>query len=337
MSYDIKDILKKFWFVILVGAIFVSFAIFFAWDTNKDTIGAKSSKGKDVIFTLANKNYTADTFYTDLFETTASGGTAKSGVQLAYTLLERSVVDQSVKTTDEMEKDFENFENFYKQEYGDEYEARLTPQLQQLGYDGIDDLKLLFLNQEKSSKLISDYLNEHQELFDEVYEKESPRVISHILVKMADSENPSDTEKARMEEVDKALEDESFGKVAKKYSDDTGSAEQNGSLGIQLKNKSLEEAFENAAWNLKDGEVSGWIKTSYGYHLIKIETSSKEKMLEEDKYQNSLFAVILNHYPNLKKQIIWGKAQELGVKIKDKDLEADLLKYIGVDEKKMEE
>lgn len=341
MSYNIKDILKKFWFVILVGAIFVSFAIFFAWDTNKDTIGAKSSKGKDVIFTLANKNYTADAYYTDLFETMASDGTATSGVQLAYTLLERSVVDQSVKATDEMEKSakdtFESVEASYKQAYGDEYEATITPQLQQLGYDGIDDFEQFFLDQEKSSKLVSDYIEEHKELFDKVYEEKSPRVISHILVKMTDPENPSDTEKARMEEIDKALKDEKFGKVAKEYSDDTGSAEANGSLGIQLKDGSLVKEFQEAAWKLEDGEVSGWVKTSYGYHLIKVNTTSKEKMLEDEKYKDSLSTVIQTYYPNLKKQIVWGKAEELGVKIKDEDLKTDLMKYIGVDEEKTEE
>jgi len=341
MSYNIKDILKKFWFVILVGVIFVSFAIFFAWDTNKDTIGAKSAKGKDVIFTLANKNYTADAYYTDLFETMASDGTATSGVQLAYTLLERSVVDQSVKVTEDIEKSakdtFKSVEASYKQQYGKDYEATITPQLQQLGYDGIDDFETFFLDQEKSSKLMNDYIQEHKELFDKVYEEKDPIVISHILVKMNDSENPSDTEKARMEEIEKALKDESFGKVAKKYSDDTASATENGSLGIQEKDGTLVQEFKDAAWKLKEGEVSDWVKTTHGYHLIKIDTKSKDKMISEEKYKDSLSGVIQNNNPNLKKQIVWKKAEKLGVKIKDKDLKADLLKYIGIDEEKTKE
>ncbi|MDF9823710.1 foldase protein PrsA [Breznakia sp. PF5-3] len=335
MNYNIKEILKKFWFVILVGAIFVSMAIFFAWDTNKDTIAAKSSKGKDVIFTLANKNYTADEYYKALFENASGDNEATSGVQLTYTLIERNVIEQSVKTTDKMEEtannNFKTMEASYKSGYGDNYETYITSQLKQLGYDGVDDFEQYFLDQEKAKKLVSDYINDHKDLFDEVYEKSSPRVISHILVKMSDPANPSETEKARMAEIEKALEKDSFGKVAKKYSDDEGSAKESGSLGIQLKSGTLVEEFKNAAWKLESGEVSQWVKTEYGYHLIKVVTTDKKKMLKEDKYNDSLVSAIQTYYPNLKKQIVWEKAKKLKIEVKDKDLKADLLKYIGVE------
>ena len=60
MKEQALDILKKFWFVMLVGIIFISFAVYFAWDTNKDKIPGKQVNGKDVIFSVDGYDYTAD-------------------------------------------------------------------------------------------------------------------------------------------------------------------------------------------------------------------------------------------------------------------------------------
>lgn len=336
MNYDIKETLQKFWFVILVGCIFVAIAIYFAWDTNKDTISAKTSNGEDVIFTLADENYTADEYYKELFEKTSSDSTAPSGVQLAYRLLELSVVQQSVETTDALEEKvdalFSNVEASWKSYYGDNYETYVSNQMRQLGYHSEKDLKTYILDIEKTKLLIINYVKEHPELFDELYEKESPRVLSEILVKMTDPENPSDTEKARMAEIDKALETDNFDKVAKKYSDDSASASEGGLLGIQVKSGTLADSIKTAAWNLKEGEVSSWVKTDSGYVLVKVITADKEKMLNEDDYQDTLVTAIETYYPNLRKQIVWEKAEALKLEIKDEELKASLLNYVGKSE-----
>lgn len=336
MNYNIKEILQKFWFVILVGVIFISMAVFFAWDTHKDTISAKSVDGKDVIFTLNDKNYTADEYYKELFnKATTDASATPSGVQLAYMLIERQVVSKSVKATDKMESDAEALFNEasanFKQQYGNQYEVYLDAQLKPLGYSGADELEEYYLDQAKSVKLISDYIDKHKELFDEVYEKESPRVLSNILVKMADSENPTDTEKKKMEAVDKALETDDFGAVAKKYSDDNNAADK-GSLGITLQSGTMAQELKDAAWKLKDGEVSGWVKSESGYYKFKLDTADKAKMVKDKAYKDSLTIAILTHYPNLQKQIIWENAKKLKIDIKDKTLKADLLKFIGVEE-----
>lgn len=45
-------ILKKQWFVVLIALIFIGFAIFSVYDTNKGKLPGKSVDGKDT-FTLA--------------------------------------------------------------------------------------------------------------------------------------------------------------------------------------------------------------------------------------------------------------------------------------------
>lgn len=60
---------------------------------------------------------------------------------------------------------------------------------------------------------------------------------------------------------------ESFAKMAEEYSID-GSKKRGGDLGWFGRGVMVKE-FERAAFDLKKGEVSGVVKTQFGYHLIK--------------------------------------------------------------------
>ena len=60
---------------------------------------------------------------------------------------------------------------------------------------------------------------------------------------------------------------ESFGKLAEQYSID-GSRKRGGDLGEFGKGMMVKE-FEQAAFALEKGQVSGIVKTQFGYHIIK--------------------------------------------------------------------
>jgi len=62
--------------------------------------------------------------------------------------------------------------------------------------------------------------------------------------------------------------------VARDFSKDPGSAKQGGDLGYFTRDKMVKE-FGDAAFSMKKGEISGPVKSSFGYHIIKVEDTRK--------------------------------------------------------------
>jgi peptidyl-prolyl cis-trans isomerase C len=83
--------------------------------------------------------------------------------------------------------------------------------------------------------------------------------VSHIMVK-----TESDAEAVQAE----LKAGKSFADLAKEKSQDQGSAANGGDLGM-LSRGQTEPEFEAVAFALKEGEVSGIVKTQYGHHILK--------------------------------------------------------------------
>jgi len=69
---------------------------------------------------------------------------------------------------------------------------------------------------------------------------------------------------------------ESFSRLAQNLSEDPGTAQSGGDLGW-FKKGTLDSTFEEAAFKLPVGTVSGIVQTPFGYHLIKVEEADKVK------------------------------------------------------------
>ncbi len=94
---------------------------------------------------------------------------------------------------------------------------------------------------------------------------------SHILFKVDDPAKDAEV-KAKAEEILKrAKAGEDFAELAKKYSQDETTASQGGSLGAFQRGQ-MDKAFEDAAFSLKPGEISGLVRSVYGYHIIKVQS-----------------------------------------------------------------
>jgi len=109
----------------------------------------------------------------------------------------------------------------------------------------------------------------------------------HVLVKVSEKATPAQEKaaKAKIAEVQKALKKGKFEDVAKKMSEGP-SAPKGGDLGFFGKGQMV-KPFEEAAFKMKKGDVSGPVRTRFGFHIIKVEDKREErkKPLKEVKDQ----------------------------------------------------
>jgi peptidyl-prolyl cis-trans isomerase D len=77
-----------------------------------------------------------------------------------------------------------------------------------------------------------------------------------------------------------------FADLGKKYSEDPGSAKDGGLLPPITRGRTVPE-FEQAAFNTPVGQTTGVIRTSYGFHIIRVEAKQQARLkpLEEVKVE----------------------------------------------------
>ncbi|WP_330472230.1 peptidylprolyl isomerase [Vibrio harveyi] len=94
------------------------------------------------------------------------------------------------------------------------------------------------------------------------YSTEEQRRVAHILVE------GDDEAKAILDELNAGAD---FATLAKEKSEDFGSAENGGDLGW-IERDVMDPSFEEAAFALKNpGDMTGLVKSDFGYHIIKLE------------------------------------------------------------------
>lgn len=93
---------------------------------------------------------------------------------------------------------------------------------------------------------------------------------AHILFRIPDPSKEAEV-KAKAESVLKQVKaGGDFAALAKKYSEDTGSAAHGGVLGPIRRGQMGTKEFEDAAFSLKAGETSDLVRSAAGYHIIKV-------------------------------------------------------------------
>jgi peptidyl-prolyl cis-trans isomerase C len=94
---------------------------------------------------------------------------------------------------------------------------------------------------------------------------------SHILVRVDQYASESDKQKAK-EKAEGILQrlksGEDFAKVASEVSDDPSTKSKGGDLGLFPRGMMV-KSFEDAAFSLSPGTISGIVETQHGYHIIK--------------------------------------------------------------------
>jgi peptidyl-prolyl cis-trans isomerase D len=120
--------------------------------------------------------------------------------------------------------------------------------------------------------------------------------VRHILIK-SDASNDA-AMKVKAEGILKQLQGGAdFATLAKADSQDPGSAAQGGELGFIVKGQTVPE-FEKAAFSLPVGQLSGLVKTSYGYHILQVEKHEPAHLQTLDEAKPQLFSTVYQREVN---------------------------------------
>ena len=219
-------------------------------------------------------------------------------VKFEYAVLTLDDVKKQIKPT---EAELKAFYEQNKQEYVNSIPPKIKAR-----YILIDSSKLAEKIQVTPAE-VQQYYSQHQDEF------RIPETVTvrHVLIKTPTpgpdgkvDEKGVEAAKAKAEDVQKQLKSgTSFAELAKKYSDDPGSAQNGGLLPPITRGRTVPE-FEQAAFSTPVGQTTGLIRTSYGFHILHIEAKqdARLKPLDEVKAQIE---------PIIKQQKVGGQAQTL--------------------------
>ena len=133
-----------------------------------------------------------------------------------------------------------------------------------------------------------------------IYEESRQRVAgagglvkpAHILIRLNQKASYADQEKARLkaDSIYQALcKGADFSVLAKRYSDDKGTAGRGGEIAWIAKGQTL-KAFEDAVFSMKVGELSKPVLSEFGYHIIKL--MGKQEFFPYDSVKNDILRFI---------------------------------------------
>lgn len=227
---------------------------------------------------------------------------------LSQMMLNKALLDKYEVSDEEAKKQVDAA----KEQMGDKFEVAL----EQVGLKNENELKEKMKPEIALEKAIRATVTDK-----DVKDNHKPEMkVSHILVK---------DEKTAKEVKEKINNGEDFTALAKQYSEDTGSKEQGGEIAGFAPGQTVKE-FEEAAYKLDAGQVSEPIKTSYGYHIIKVTDKKELKPFDEvkDTIRKDLEQQRLQDATGKwKQQVINDLLKEADIKVTDKEFK-DTFKFL---------
>jgi peptidyl-prolyl cis-trans isomerase D len=219
-------------------------------------------------------------------------------VKFEYAVLKQDDIKKSLHpTTEELKAYYDSHAKSY---------ANSIPEKRKVKYAVIDAAKIENGVQVSKDQLQA-YYNQHRDQ----YRTPEQAKVSHILIKTPLPGPDGKVDEKGVAEAQKRAEDllkqlkagANFEDLAKKYSEDPGSAKEGGSLGWIGKGRTVPE-FEKAAFSQPKGQIGGLVKSSYGFHIIRVDD-------RQDAHMKSLDEVKGEIEPILKQQM----AQQMAEKV----------------------
>lgn len=136
--------------------------------------------------------------------------------------------------------------------------------------------------------------------------------VRHILLKTTDKPAADEPKiKAKAEELLKQIKaGANFADLAKKNSEDPGSAANGGELPDWVsRNGQTVPEFEQAAMSLKPGQTSDLVKTTYGYHIIQVLQHEDARLRPFEEVKGELMAQVKKQRASQQMEQIADRAQ----------------------------
>jgi peptidyl-prolyl cis-trans isomerase D len=211
-----------------------------------------------------------------------------SKVKFDYAVLKQDDIKKGLHPT---ETELKAFYDTHKSNY-----ANSVPEKRKVKYAVIDNSKAEAAVQVTQSDLQSYYEKNRDQ-----YRVPEQVKVSHILIKTPLAGPDGKVDEKGVAEAQRRAEDllkqlKSGGKLedlAKKYSEDPGSAKQGGSLGWIGKGQTVPE-FEKAAFSLPKGQISDLVKSSYGFHIIRVDDKQEAHMKSLDEVKSEIEPILKN-------------------------------------------
>jgi parvulin-like peptidyl-prolyl isomerase len=167
---------------------------------------------------------------------------------------------------------------------------QLIAALKRSGLD-LDTFKKVIKDEMMVQKLVSSIRSEAKITSDDLREVSARHILIRIPPVVVSGEASQKQQQKLAEEsaqkqaaeiLARLQKGENFADLARQYSADPGSAKNGGALGYFTKGAMVPE-FDEAVFSLKVGQISGIVKTEFGYHIIKLEDSRLRKFKETGK------------------------------------------------------
>jgi peptidyl-prolyl cis-trans isomerase D len=171
----------------------------------------------------------------------------------------------------------------YYEQNQKEFQAQEQARVEYIKFSADD----LLARVEVQTEDVRKYYDEHQSDFGTAEERHAAHIL--ITVAAAAPQSEQDAARAKAEELLQQARKTpaGFAELASQKSQDPGSAANGGSLGFFGRGMMV-KPFEDAAFALKQGEISGLVKSDFGYHIIKLLGVKPAKLLPFDEVREGI-------------------------------------------------
>lgn len=207
-------------------------------------------------------------------------------VKFEYAVLKEDDIKKGLHPTSE---ELKAFYDSHQKTY-----ANSVPEKRKIKYAMLDTGKI-----ENGLQIAHDELQAYYNQHRDQYRGAEQAKVSHILIKTplpgpdgkVDEKGVAEAQR-RAEDLLKQLKGGAkFEDLAKKYSEDPGSAKEGGSLGWIGRGRTVPE-FEKAAFSLPKGQISDLVKSSYGFHIIRVDDRQDAHMKTLDEVKGEIEPIL---------------------------------------------